>query len=197
MTEELWQKLHDYPEKFASIALCPFPSPGDSRHDPKIETTIETLQKVIVAVRTVRSEHQIKWADAIPLVVRGADDFLKAHASEIARLTNCKDAVVVFEASGGPRPAGHTTSVVPTTSGPIEVLVGLKGLVEAGAERMRIERELKKIDKDIAATEKKLSSPSFTEKAPKEVVDEARAHKKALEEARARLEEALTLVDEL
>ncbi len=196
VTEELWQKLHDYPAKFASLALCAYPAPGDAKHDPEIEAQIETLKNVIIAARTVRSEHGVKFVDAIPLVVRGADAFVRAHAAEMKRLTNCKDDVV-FGEPGGERPKGYTMSVVPAASGPIEVLVGLKGLVDPAHERERIERELKKIDKDLAAIEKKLSSPSFKDKAPKEVVDEAHAQKKSMEEARERLKEALALVDEL
>jgi len=196
VTEELWQKLHDYPEKLASVALERFPQAGDAPRDEAVETRVETLKNVIVAARTVRSEHGLKWADPIPLVVRGADAFVREHAAEIKRLTNCKDEPT-FADAGGARPKGFTMSVVPAASGPIEVLVGLAGLVEAKHERERVEREIKKCDKDLAALDKKLSSPNFTDKAPKDVVEEARAQKKAIEEARARLAEALALVDEL
>jgi len=196
VTEELWQKLHDYPKNFASIALERFPQPEDAPRDEAIEARVETLKNVIVAARTVRSEHGMKFADAIPLVVRGADAFVRENAAEIERLTNTKDGVA-FEPTGGARPKGFTMSVVPTASGPIEVLVGLKGLVDPKHERERVEREIKRCEKDLAAIDKKLSSPNFTDKAPKDVIDEARGQKRATEEARARLVEALALVDEL
>ncbi|HEY2366813.1 MAG TPA: valine--tRNA ligase, partial [Polyangiaceae bacterium] len=86
VTEELWQKLHDYPEKFASVALEPYPT-GAGR-DVETEARVKTLMDVIVAARTVRAEHGLKWADAIPLEVRGAPDFVKQHAAEIKRLVN-------------------------------------------------------------------------------------------------------------
>jgi valyl-tRNA synthetase len=88
-------------------------------------------------------------------------------------------------------------SVVTSPAGAIEVLVGLKGLVDPKHERERIEREIKKCEKDLAAITKKLSSPNFADKAPKEVVAEAHAQKAAMEEALVRLKEALALVDEL
>jgi valyl-tRNA synthetase len=75
--------------------------------------------------------------------------------------------------------------------------MALKGLVSADSERARIDREEKKIDKDVAALEKKLSSPGFVDRAPKEVVDEAQAQRAALLDARARLQAARKLVDEL
>jgi valyl-tRNA synthetase len=192
VTEELWQKLHDYPEKFASIALEPFPD-GAGR-DPDVEARVKTLMDVIVAARTVRAEHGIKWVDAIPLVIRGASDFVKQHAAEITRLVNTAP---TFEPAGGERPKGYTMSVVRSPTGTIEVLAGLKGLVDPKHERERIEREIKKCEKDLAAIEKKLSSKNFADKAPKEVIEEAHAQKKAMEEALVRLKEALALVDEL
>jgi len=192
VTEELWQKLHDYPEKLASIALEPYLT-GEGR-DLETEARVKTLMDVIVAARTVRAEHGIPYAKAIPLIIRGANDFVTSHAAEIKRLVNTEP---TFEAHGGDRPKGYTMSVVPSPSGPIEVLALLKGLVEKSHERERLDREIKKCEKDLAQITKKLSSPNFTEKAPKEVVEEALAQKKAMHEKLERLKEALALVDEL
>lgn len=120
---------------------------------------------------------------------------LEARLGAIALLV--KSEAPVVEKTGGPRAAGTTTSIVPSALGPVEVHVGLKGLVTKSKELARIERELKRIDKDLGAIEKKASSKAFLEKAPKEVIDETNALKKQLLEARARLEESRTLADEL
>jgi valyl-tRNA synthetase len=77
------------------------------------------------------------------------------------------------------------------------VLVGLKGLVDPEVERARIERELKKIDRELAAMEIKLRAPGFVDRAPPEVVDETKAQRGALMEARVRLEAARELAQEL
>jgi len=75
--------------------------------------------------------------------------------------------------------------------------VNLKGLVSAADERERIERELKKIDKEIAVIDKKLSAKGFVDRAPKEVVEETQGQRRAMVEARGRLEESRKLADEL
>jgi hypothetical protein len=49
----------------------------------------------------------------------------------------------------------------------------------------------------VAALEKKLGSPGFADRAPKELVEEAHAQRGALLEAKARLEAARALVVEL
>jgi valyl-tRNA synthetase len=84
-----------------------------------------------------------------------------------------------------------------SAAGDVEVIVGLKGLVEAARERERVERELKRIDKDGAGLRKRLDNPAFVQNAPAEVVAEARAQLDALERQRVRLADALALADEL
>jgi len=122
--------------------------------------------------------------------------FLGAHVESIRTLVKTQGEPR-WDVPGSRRDAGWTVQVVPSAHGPIEVLVGLRGLVEPGGARARIERELKKIDKDLAALDKKLGSPGFVDRAPPEVVVEANAQRKSLLEARARLLAALQLVEEL
>jgi valyl-tRNA synthetase len=197
ITEELWQRLHGYPEELRSIALERYPEA--TRRDEAVERNVETFQSVVTAARTIRSEHGVERVASVPLVLRGTSEalaFIEQQQRSLSELVRTQNAPR-FERPGGPRPSGHAMNVVPTDHGPIEVLVGLKGLVYPAHERARIERELKKIDKDLAAIDKKLSSPNFTDKAPKDVVEEARAQKKSLEEAHAQLLEARSLADEL
>jgi valyl-tRNA synthetase len=103
------------------------------------------------------------------------------------------DGVPAIGETGGKRPRGTVLSV----AGEVEVLVGLKGLVDPGKEGERIARNLKKVDKDVAVLDKRLNNPKFIDKAPPEVVTEAKEQKAALLRQRARLEEALALLDEL
>ncbi len=64
-------------------------------------------------------------------------------------------------------------------------------------ERARIERELKRLDKDLIALDKKLAAKGFVERAPKDVVEETQAQRRAHLEARGRLDEERTLIGEL
>ena len=98
---------------------------------------------------------------------------------------------------GGPRTAGTVVDVVPTPDGPVEVRVALKGLVTKEQELARIAKAIDKLGKDLAVADKKLASPAFVEKAPKELVEETRAAREQHLAARARLEESRKLADEL
>ena len=200
ITEELWQRVPKPASRKVSIAFGPFPKATEGRIDADVDAKMQTLQAVISAARTIRSEHNIKWAEALPLAFRSnspeALAFLRERVGAIQSLVKSRGAPV-FEALGGARDAGTTVSVVPTTWGSIEVRVGLKGLVTGADERARIERETKRIEKDLAALEKKLGSPGFVDRAPKEVVEESKAQRNSLVDAKSRLDEAKKLAEEL
>ena len=163
---------------------------------------MDLLKEVVSAGRTVRSEHELDPKADIPVAIRSASPavlaFLRGHAEAVRLLLRTKgDPVFEAGAGGGSREPGTAVSMVASSQGPIEVLVPLKGLVTAVAERARIDRNLKKIVKDLGALDKKLGSPGFVDRAPREVVDEARQQRDALVEAKARLEAARDLAKEL
>ena len=132
----------------------------------------------------------------MPLGLRGHDprllDLFRSERVTIRTLVKTEGDPVI-ETSGGGRPRGSVMSVV----GDIEVLVGLRGLVDAAKEADRVEREIRRADKDLAALEKKLGSPAFVERAKPEIVAEAKGQVEALRRTRARLEEARQLASEL
>jgi valyl-tRNA synthetase len=196
VTEDLWQRLPKPASRPASVCIASYPLADAGREDPAARAQMETLQKVIGAARTVRSEHEVHPGAQVPLVLRTNDEALRAllsrEAVSLRTLVKTREGVLV-EASGGPRHRGH----VLTIAGEVEVLVGLVGLVEGAKELARIEREKRKVEKDLAVLEKRLSQPTFVEKAPPEVVAEARALLETLKRTRDSLDEARSLAAEL
>jgi valyl-tRNA synthetase len=196
VTEELWQRVPHPKGSPASIVVARFPTARDGKADASAEREMSQLQAVISAIRTIRSEHEVHPSAAVEVRLRAAGPELRAllarETTAIRTLAKTTESTPI-EDPGAPRPRGFATS----SAGEVEVLVLLAGLVDAAHENARIERELKRVDKDFAATEKKLSQPSFTDKAPPEVVAEARARLEELKTARARLEAGRGLVAEL
>jgi valyl-tRNA synthetase len=199
VTEELWQRVPKPGTRKASIAFGPYPTEASGRRDAGAERDMEIIKGVTSAARTIRSEHEVHPGAQVPLALHTENTELQSLLArhEFAIRPLVKTAGHVKIGPRGARPPGSVVSVVPTDAGPIEVIVGLKGLVTKERELERIERELKRIDKDLAAIEKKLASKGFIDRAPKEVVDEALAQQAQLKEARERLEESRALADEL
>ncbi len=197
VTEELWQRTPRPLSRPKSIALAPYPA-AKADVDEAALSEMTLVRNVISAARTVRSEHEIHPAAQLDVSIRGPEAVLttlKRHGGAIAALV--KTTGERFESPDAQRAAGTVVAVIPTELGTVEVLVSLKGHVTKEQELSRIERELKRIDKDIAALAKKLSSAGFVDRAPAEVVVEARAQLRSFEEAKERLVSARALADEL
>ncbi|HVY46173.1 MAG TPA: valine--tRNA ligase, partial [Minicystis sp.] len=155
ITEELWHRLPRPEGSPISIALARFPDAKTAARDEAAERDVAVLKAVISTARTIRSEHDIKYADALPVTIRTDDArvaaVLAAEMPAIRVLVNTAGEPRV-EARGAARPRGAVMSI----AGEAEVLVALSGLVEGKKERERVEREIKKVEKDVAALEKKL-----------------------------------------
>jgi valyl-tRNA synthetase len=196
ITEELWQRVPRPAGSAGSLAIAPYPGAAAAARDDAAERELGAVQAVIAASRSIRSEHEVHPGAEVPLVLRTSDErlaaLLRAESRAVKTLVKTAGDPVV-EAAGGPRPRGSVMSIAAT----VEVLVGLKGLVEGSKEAARVEREIKRAEKDIAALEKKLALPSFTDKAPPEVVAEARGTLAELLKKRASLDEARGLASEL
>ncbi len=195
VTEELWQRVPRPASHAVSLALASYPTAADGRTDDVAEAQMEMLMKAISAARTIRSEYAVHPGAAVPVIMRSdsaqSRALLEGEKLSIATLVKT-DGEVIVEATGPERPRAYVLSV----AGDIEVLVGLKGLIDPGKERQRIERNLKKIAKDSAGLEKRLSNPKFAENAPEEVVAEAKQQLLELKEQEQRLRQAEALVDE-
>jgi valyl-tRNA synthetase len=195
ITEDLWQRLPRPDGAPVSIALTVLPDASAGREDAEASAQMEVIKSVITAARTIRSERDVHPSSSVALALRSDDEAMRGllDRERQAIETLVKTESLTIEASGGERPKAAALSVA---SG-IEVLVTLRGVVDASKELARVDREIKKADKDIAHLEKKLGSKGFAERAPAEVVAQAKLDLESLRGRRALLDEAAALAAEL
>jgi valyl-tRNA synthetase len=153
------------------------------------------VQAVITAARTIRSEREVPPRTKVPLELHSDDEAVRAvlEAERVTIETLVKSETLVVAPRGGERAKGTALS----TAAGVEVLVQLRGIVDASSELDRVDRETRKTEKDIAALDKKLSSKGFVERAPSEVVEQAREQLALMKQRLVVLAEARTLAAEL
>jgi len=129
------------------------------------------------------------------LEVRTDDEDLSALLRETAPLLDAlaRVAEVAAEPAGAPRPRGAATAVVEGA----EILVPLKGLVDVSAERARLEREGARARRDLESARKKLGNDRFVSRAPADVVSKERARAEESGDRLAKIEEALSRLEEV
>jgi valyl-tRNA synthetase len=184
ITEELWQVTAEGgPARVQLLALASWPQHEELRND-QAEAEIGWVIDLIAAIRSVRAEMNI--SSAIPLALAAASAETKARAERwaefIKRLARVSDVSFVETA-----PEGAVQLIV---RGEVAALP-LKGVIDLAAERIRLEKEMAKVEADIKRVDSKLSNADFLKRAPEEIVDGEREKREEALARRAKIIEAL------
>jgi valyl-tRNA synthetase len=197
LTEELWQKLpvsHGtflnpaYADAEPTIMLTSFPRADASLIDESSETAMQAVIDLISRVRNIRSEMNIKPSDRIDLIIAAKANLKSVFSDstdQIARLTRAKE-ISIDGASQMPKAAARAVLV-----GGAEVAVPLEGLIDFAQERLRLNREKEKLQKEATKLETQLGNADFVQRAPAEKVEELRARVADIAQRNAALDQML------
>ena len=181
ITEEIHSKL---PGTSGSIMEDPFPEYKENNVDLEAEKTFSTVINVIDCVRNVRGEMNLNPGLNLDLLIKTKHDHEATTLKHNTRYINALSRANVIES--GPtvkKPSVSTSSVC----GEMDIFIPLEGKINFTEEKKRVEKELKKIEKDIIVFDKKLSNKNFIDKAPAEVIEKDSQRKKFLSEKQTRL----------
>jgi valyl-tRNA synthetase len=195
ITEEIWQQLPKPTGTPQSIMITMFPAADPALVDERAEREMAIVQAVVTAVRNLRAEYNVPPSAALDVTLQAAPGgdahaSLEAHGALMRSLARIGQ---LHLAAPGPAPSGTVVSVV----GEIQVGVHLAGAVDVAAESARIDRDLKKLDKERQQVAGRLSNASFVQRAPSEIVDKERARLGELDERVAKLRASLERLQQL
>ncbi len=197
ITEEIWQLLAqvapqrglDDPQPASgSIMIAPWPQADTARQNAEIEAQFARFQAVLGALREIRSRQNIPPKSQIEFGVR-----CEAETEQLLRpmapyLLSMAGAVATGWGPAVTPPATHAAVTLPIA----DVFVDLQDFIDVAAEITRNEKLAQKLRVQIEGKQNKLSTASFVEKAPAEVVQRERDSLTQLQEqlasARAALE---------
>jgi valyl-tRNA synthetase len=190
ITEEIWQKL---PKNGDSIMVSDFPKFRVDGSDAKVEEAMGKVMEVITGVRNIRGEMNLNPGLKLNVLIKtsGADleATLKKHAGFIRELARVDQITIGLDIE---KPEVSASSVL----GEMDLIIPLEGMMDFEEEKRRIEKELKKIAKDLIFLDKKLSNPNFVKKAPAEVIEKDEKRKTALSKKQAKLDIHLQTIEQ-
>ncbi len=174
VTEELWQQVAPrLGIQGPTISLQPYPQVADDAHKQhaQAESDVEWLKDMVSSLRRVRSELGVPPGRAIALLLCEGDErdrmLADRYASQLSFLLRLDS--IQWLASAADAPASATAIV-----GDLKLLVPLEGLVDLGAERTRLDKEIKRVEVEIGKCNGKLASETFVSNAPAAVVEQER-----------------------
>jgi valyl-tRNA synthetase len=186
VTEALWQKLPRAAGDGPALIVAAWPTAGQV--DEAAIAEFEHVRAIVRAIRNARSEHKIEPRRRIAAVITAGEraGWLSAQQAVLASLAGIDPgALTIAPTAENPAltPSGQAVTLVEAGT---QILLPMAGLVDVGAERVRLEKELAELDKVIAKVSGLLAS-DFAAKAPPAVVAKERARLAEAEASRAKL----------
>jgi valyl-tRNA synthetase len=199
ITEELWHGMGfsaDMPDdqggKTIMFARWPKPFDDDEKAffglDAAADQQAQAKYDLVSLGRGLRRDLKLDPAKKLKFVLRPAGDLAAAEIEVLKLLLNAETVEVVGAAwtpDKGTPSAGNALG---------ELFLPTAGLVDYGAERVRLTKELEKIRSEIEKVESKLANPAFTEKVPAKVLDE---HKQRLLDWQGKEKQTLASLENL
>jgi len=174
ITEEIWQQL---PHEGESIMLASWPQSDPARDDKTARGQMEALIALITKVRNIRSEMNIPPQSRLKLYVATTDpencDLVNENSEQIKRLARIEEIIISETLPALEAPARDIVAGM-------EIAVPLGGLIDFEKERERIAKEMTKKENEARGLATRLDNISFMERAPREVVQEARGRHEEL-----------------
>jgi valyl-tRNA synthetase len=130
------------------------------------------VMEVIKGIRNIRGEMNVPPGKKIAAVLDckspASAAMLREGEGYVRALARVDDLQYGVEVA---RPAQAATQV----AGDVEILLPFAGMIDVVEEQKRLQKEIAKIEKDVALFSKKLSNESFLAKAPADVLEKDRA----------------------
>ena len=156
------------------------------------EAEMDWVGKLISEIRRVRSEMNVPPGAKLPAFHKDAGETTKARLKTHMGLITQLARVTEFTPTDEIRPGAAHVVIDEAT-----IALPLADVIDIGAEKSRLEKEIAKLDVEITKSEKKLANHGFTDKAPPEVIETERQRLEEAVQARAKRREAAKILAEI
>ncbi len=170
ITEELWQKVAPVagmPGESVSIARYPEAQPN--KIDPQAIAHVNQLKALVDACRNLRGEMNVSPSTRMPMFALGQADFMRANAPVLQALAKLSE-VKVFDDEATWQTAAQAAPVAVVG----ETRLCLFMEVDVAAEKIRLGKEVARLQTEIAKANGKLGNEAFVAKAPPAVIAQER-----------------------
>jgi valyl-tRNA synthetase len=178
ITEELWS-IFQFGK--GTIQFAPLPEKIEIDPNDRRRTLVRAAYGIVQTGRNLRAEARIASNQKAKFVLRSVAAELEPEQPKIARLLNASEFVIEpnFRTGSG-------ASVATTSVGELFLIAE----VDRAAERDRLEKEIGRIEQELAAVKTKLENKSFLDRAPAPVVEEHRQRFRDFADQLAKLKSA-------
>ena len=174
ITEELWQKVAPVAgRQGASVSIAAYPVSQPERIDEGAIAQIAKLKHLVDACRNLRGEMNVSPATKLPLYVVAQTEaegkFLQESAAVLQALAKLNE-VRLFADEASWQAAAQASPVAIVG----EARICLHMEIDVAAEKLRLGKEVARLEEQIAKAQAKLGNEAFVAKAPVAVLEQER-----------------------
>ena len=170
ITEELWQKVAPVAGRAGpSVSIAAYPVAQLERLDEPAEAHVAKLKTLVDACRNLRGEMSVSPATKLPLYVLGDSAFMIAAGPVLQALAKLNE-VKLFDNEAEWTKAAAAAPVAMVG----EARLCLFMEVDVAAEKIRLGKEVARLESEISKANGKLSNEAFVAKAPPTVIEQER-----------------------
>jgi valyl-tRNA synthetase len=197
ITAELWERVAPVAGRKAggaeqNIINAAYPAPQLERIDAQADAWVEKLKSLVGACRNLRGEMNLSPADRVPLYAFGDNGFVDAATPLLKALGKLSEVQVFSDEAAFAEASRHSPVMV---HGAIRMALHVE--IDVAAERMRLQKEIARLEGEIAKAHAKLSNESFVSRAPVAVVAQEKQRIADFTAKRNQLQEQLQRLESL
>ena len=182
ITEEIYQAIPHDTESIMVSDWC--------RYDEKLNFAAdeESMEKIMISIRAIRNrraEMNIPPSKKAKVYIETANKEIFENGAEFFKRLASTSEVNVENAFGD---LGNVVTIITDDA---KIYIPLGDLVDFEAEKKRLEKELAAAEDKLSFINKKLSNPGFVNKAPEKVVNQSREEAAKLEEKIANIKKSI------
>jgi len=167
ITEELWQKVAPVAGMpGASVSIARYPEAQLNKIDGQAMANVLKLKSLVDACRNLRGEMHVSPATKMPLFALGDGDFMHANAAVLQSLAKLSE-VKVFEDEAAWQAAAQSAPVAMVGGARLCLFMQ----VDVAAEKIRLNKEITRLQAEMVKAQSKLGNEAFVAKAPPAVIE--------------------------
>ena len=174
ITEELWQKVAPVAARAgASVSVAAYPVSQPERIDPAAVAHVAKLKLLVDACRNLRGEMNVSPASRLPLFVltqSAAENAFWQNSAAVLQALAKLNEVRLFDDQAAWTAAAQAAPVAVVGEARICLFVE----VDVAAEKLRLGKEVARLQEQITKAQSKLSNEAFVAKAPAAVLEQER-----------------------
>jgi valyl-tRNA synthetase len=190
VTEEIWQRTPHLAEDPELLIVAPWPSATIDESRRSSALGVAALIELIGGIRAARAEAHVHPAERLETRLWLPEGPASAAFDEMApvvdRLARISSTRVAQRAALDDETSGAIAVVTPSGEARL-----LRSDADRDKDRARLEKELRNVEGQLAAAQRRLADPAFVGRAPANVVEQARRRVSELTEQTAALRDRL------